>query len=336
MSAMRLITFLVTFILGSQTLRAQDLYMNRPDSLPPQLEEVYQKGLAYLIKVQDKDGGWPDSMYGGAQNAPAVTGLALLAILAHGDDPNSGPYAAAVKHAVDFILKQQNPQTGFIGTSMYNHGFATLALAEAYGAVDDNRLGPALEKAVAMSLTSQANNPESAWRYGPESRDADTTVSGAIFVSLIAARNAGIAVPADAIKNALAFYKKCALPGGGFGYTGRQGPGSAPRNAIGVLVLALAREKDDAAFKEGVKILANPTDGTASGYPFYYEYYASQAFFQSDVKAWDDWNQRNLKRLAGSQDAEGNWVGHHGTMFSTAAALLSMALNYRFLPIYER
>ena len=107
---------------------------------------------------------------------------------------------------------------------MYNHGFSTLALAESYGAVQDDRLGPALEKAVALSLSSQSHNPENAWRYSPESHDADTTVAGAIFVSLIAARNAGIAVPEDAIKSALAFYKKCALPGGGFGYTGRDGP----------------------------------------------------------------------------------------------------------------
>jgi hypothetical protein len=333
----RVFTGLLALVLFLGTpLSAQDLYMNRPDSLPPQLEETYLKGLAYLVKVQDKDGGWAEPMSGNTQNECAATGLSILALLAHGDDPNSGPYADAIKHGLDFLVKQQHPDTGFIGGTMYNHGFSTLALAEAYGQVDDDRLGPALEKAIAMSLTSQANNSEAAWRYSPESKDADTTVSGAIFVSLIAARNAGLGVPADAITKALAFYKKCALPGGGFGYVGRQGPGSGPRNAIGVLVLALARDKNDPAFKEGVKALVTPPDDVGVSYPFYYEYYASQAYFQSDVKAWEDWNQRNLKRLANSQDPEGNWTGQQGTVFSTAAALLSLALNYRFLPIYER
>ena len=31
------------------------------------------------------------------------------------------------------------------GTSMYNHGFATLALAEYYGLTNDAKIGPALK-----------------------------------------------------------------------------------------------------------------------------------------------------------------------------------------------
>lgn len=325
---------LLLCLLLAGPLPAQELFFNRADSLPAELEPVYQKGLAYLVKAQETDGTWPD----GGQRQPAVTALAVLAILAHGDDPNSGPYAATVKSGLNSLLKVQDARTGYIGPSMYNHGFATLALAEAYGAVQDDRLGPALEKAVALSLTSQAKNPEGAWRYSPESNDADTTASGAIFVSLIAARNAGVAVPDDAIKRALGFYKKCALGGGGFGYTGPDSPSPA-RNAIGLLALALAREKDEPAFKKGLRAVANPDahDMRHGGsYPFYYEYYASQALFQSDVKAWQEWNQANLKRLATTQTASGSWEGQHGSTFSTAAGLLSLALNYRFLPIYER
>ena len=72
------------------------------------------------------------------------------------------------------------------------------------------------------------------------------------------------------------------------------------------------------------------------GYPYYYEYYASQALFQSDLKTWNEWNQRNLKRLTTAQTSEGAWEGQNGAAFSTSAALLSLALNCRFLPIYER
>ena len=102
---------------------------------------------------------------GSAGKQPAIAGLAVLAMLAHGDDPNSGPYATAIKRGLDFLLKSQDSRTGYIGSSMYNHGFATLALAESYGAVQDDRLGPALEKAVALSLSSQLRNPAGAWRY---------------------------------------------------------------------------------------------------------------------------------------------------------------------------
>ncbi len=78
---------------------------------------------------------------------------------------------------------------------MYNHGFSTLALAEAYGAVDDPRLGPALQKAVRLIVSAQEANSLHAWRYSPDAKDADTTVSGAQMVALFAARNAGIPVP---------------------------------------------------------------------------------------------------------------------------------------------
>ena len=64
-------------------------------------------------------------------------------------------------------MKHADPATGYIGTSMYNHGFSTLALAEAYGAVDDPRLGPALQKAVRLIVLAQEENSLHAWRYSP-------------------------------------------------------------------------------------------------------------------------------------------------------------------------
>ncbi|MFQ9833947.1 MAG: hypothetical protein ACLRZQ_04475 [Akkermansia muciniphila] len=68
---------------------------------------------------------------------------------------SAGPYATMVRRCVDYILSRQNKVSGYIGDSMYNHGFATLALAEAYGMVRDDRIGPALRKAVTLTLTAQ-------------------------------------------------------------------------------------------------------------------------------------------------------------------------------------
>ena len=47
---------------------------------------------------------------------------------------------------------------------IYNHGFATLALAEAHGMVNDKRLGKALKNAVALTVSSQKRNPMGSWR----------------------------------------------------------------------------------------------------------------------------------------------------------------------------
>ncbi len=116
---------------------------------------MYVKGIAYLAQSQNGTGCW-DTPFG---NEPAVVGLSILSILAHGEDPNYGPYKETIHNALDYILNKQDKDTGYIGTSMYNHGFSTLALAEAYGYVHDDRIGPALQKAVDLILSSQSRNP---------------------------------------------------------------------------------------------------------------------------------------------------------------------------------
>ena len=291
---------------------------------------MYVRGLAYLVKSQTPEGRWSEMPYGAE---PAVVGLAVVAMLAHGDDPNTGPYAQAIKRGLDFVLKQMNSSTGYIGRSMYNHGFATLALAEAYGHVDDDRLGPALEKAVRLITSSQSRNPFGAWRYSPESQDADTTVTGAQIVALFAARNAGLAVPEEAIQKGINYLLKCQTPEGGVGYTSATAPNGA-RTAIACLSLALAKEKRGKPFESAFAFMKT-APGDVS-YQQYYLYYASQAFFHASPEAWNDWNQKNVRTLASIQNEDGSWDGQFGPTFSTAASLLSLALNYRYLPIYER
>ncbi len=311
--------------------RAQQLFTYRADPVPEQVEAMYQKGLDWLVRNQTAQGGWNDS-YG---QQPAVIGLAVLAMLAHGDDPNFGPYAAPLRKALDAILNARNPGNGYLGTSMYNHGFATLALAEAYGAVDDPRLGPALEKSVDFLISCQKRNPMGAWRYSPESQDADTTVSGACIVALLAARNAGIGVSEEAVNKALLFYKQCQSGDGGFGYTGPSGSGAA-RTAIGGLAYALAKKKDTVVFKGAMRFLKQGADSEGNYYQHYYLYYAAQTYFHAGMEEWDPWNAGNMKALQSSQASDGSWTGSHGTSFGTVASLLSLALNFRYLPIYER
>lgn len=322
--------FLAVLLAAPLFTPAQELFEESGDVSPAQIDRMYVRGLQYLVKTQAPEGRWNEMPYGAE---PAVVGLALVAMLAHGDDPNHGPYSASIKRGLDFILSQQNAATGYIGRSMYNHGFSALALAEAYGHVLDDRLGPALENSVKLIVSSQARNPTGAWRYSPESQDADTTVTGAQMVALYAARNAGIAVPEEAIQKGLKFVLKCQTPEGGFGYTGATSPNGA-RTAIGCLILSLAKEKDSDQYKKAFAYLERaPADAS---YQQYYLYYAAQAFFQASPRAWNEWNTKNVKALASTQNEDGSWDGQFGPTFSTAASLLSVALNYRYLPIYER
>ena len=310
--------------------RAQELFEESGDVSPAQIDRMYVRGLQYLVKSQTEEGRWSEMPYGAE---PAVVGLAVVAMLAHGDDPNHGPYSVSIRRGLDYVLSQQNANTGYIGRSMYNHGFSTLALAEAYGHVLDDRLGPALEKAVKLIVSSQERNPLGAWRYSPESQDADTTVTGAQMVALYAARNAGLAVPEKAIQKGIDFLLKCQTPEGGFGYTGATSPNGA-RTAIGCLILSLAKQEDTDEYRKALAFLETaPGDAT---YQQYFLYYAAQALFQASPRHWNEWNSKNVKQLASTQNEEGGWDGQFGPTFSTAASLLSLALNYRYLPIYDR
>jgi hypothetical protein len=325
-------TLWILLIFGGANMFGQELFEETNDRLVNEIEKSYNKGLRFLAGTQNEKGCWDDSSYG---SEPGVVGMSILAFLGRGDDPEFGTYRKPIQAALKYVLERQDEKTGYIGTSMYNHGFATLALAEIYGMYNDSRIGPALQKATNLILTSQKNNPKGAWRYSPESKDADTTVSGAQLVALLAAQNSGIHVPKKAVEKGIAFLLTCQDSKGGFGYTGGTGA-NLPRTSIGSLILSLADKKETEAYQKSVDFLGENASFGDQGHKFYSLYYTAQAVFRADPGLWNSWNYQNFKQLQSTQTEEGGWNGNYGTTFSTTSALLSLALNYRYLPIYER
>lgn len=326
-------SLLALLLLTPVIAQAQSLPRRQNDVIPAQVETIYTKGLRYLSNNQTAEGAWAG---GNSGSRPGVVGLCTLAFLANGEDPNHGPYAQKIKKSIGYLVaKQKENEQGCIGSQMYDHGFATLALAECYGMVDDPRIAPALKKAIALILKSQKSNPRHGWRYDPQSRTADTTVSGCQIVALLAARNAGIPVPDEAINKALAYMKSCRASSGAYGYTSKGG-GRLTLTAIGSLCYSLAKKKDETGYAKSTEYLKQNIKGQDSSYPFYFRYYMSQALFQANEELWQQWNKDNIRLLSVSQLPDGSWAGYHGNAFSTAGALLSLALNYRFLPIYEK
>jgi hypothetical protein len=316
------------------------------EAVPGDVREMYDKGLHYLVKTQTDKGDWQSG-----QSGPGVTGLGLMVFLASGEDPNFGLYSNNVRKAVRSIVTGQDANTGYFGNSMYHHGFATLALAEAYGAVDDRQvwqggkaprsIGAALELAVRAALTSQKKNPLGAWRYSPDAADADTSVSGAVLVGLLAARNAGMEIPDEAIDKAISYYTKMTSSSGQVAYSGGLGgfDESLARISIATLVYSLARRKDLPQFKATRDYLVNKLEFTGRsgfGWEDYQRYYQAQALFQADVEAWKKWNKLLIRQLKTAQRGDGSFSGQHGSAAATSLTLLALALNYRFLPIYER
>ncbi len=312
--------------------------------IPRDVREMYDRGLQYLAKSQTEQGTWT----GGMDPGPGVVGMALMAFLASGEDPNFGLYSNNVRRAVRYIINSQNASTGLLGSGMYHHGFAMLGLAEAYGAVDERTLWPdgkgprsigqALELAVRTSLTSQKKNSLGGWRYTPDQTDADTSVSGAVLVGLLAARNAGIEVPDEAVDKAVGYYKSMTSTGGQVGYSGGMGGfgDSQARTSIAALVYAIARRKDLPQFKATLGYLTAQLEQPPAMYVEYARYYQAQALFQGDLAAWEKWNKLLVRQLKAVQQPDGSFRGQFGAPIDTSLSLLALALNFRFLPIYER
>jgi hypothetical protein len=314
---------------------------------------MYDRGLKYLADTQDENGGWNNAGQAGA----GTVGMALMVFLASGEDPNFGKYSVNVRRSLRYIINSQDAGTGYLGggmgqggQSMYHHGFGMLALAEAYGAVDDRNLWPdrkdgrtigqALELAVRCAVTSQKKNQYGGWRYSPDATDADTSVSGAVLVGLLAARNAGVEVPDESIDRAITFYQQMTSSSGQVAYAGMGGfDESTARVSIATLVYSIARRKDLTEFKATLGFLKERIEFTGAdgrGYADYTRYYEAQALFQGDVDAWDKWNKLLVRQLKAAQQPDGSIRGEFGVQVSTSLSMLALAVNYRFLPIYER
>lgn len=302
----------------------------------PEIARAVTRGLDYLARTQKPDGSWPDQ-YG---QVSGVVGLCMLAFIAHGEMPDEGKYGLVIRRCVDYIVRNQQANgllSNDMGSPMYSHGFATLALGEVYGMIDDPRVGPALKKATGLIVSSQ--NRLGGWRYSVNSPDADTTVSGAQMMGLRAAANAGIEVPISTIQRGVAFYKSCFCPGGGFGYTGADSPSPA-RSGIGLLILSLSGAYRSPEAKATADLLLTGGGGYGYyGYFHYAAYYCSQAMFQAGGKYWRHWNETMTPMLISMQAADGSWPDRGssgGVVCATAMALLALEINYNLLPIYQR
>ena len=162
------------------------------------------------------------------------------------------------------------------------------------------------------------------------------TFNGNIKIATIDVTS-GIAVPDEAIDNAVKYVQSMTSPDGSVGYSGIGGSSSTNLPAIATLIYAIAKRKDTDEYQATAGFIKKRLEQNENSWPYYNRYYMAQALYQSDYEAWEKWNRLTTDRLRGMQTEEGS-IGNssHGQAYSTAMSLLALALNFRFLPIYER
>jgi hypothetical protein len=341
-------------------------------------EKAIQDGLRYLYDRRDRDGSFGTVQYRGNV---AVTSLAAMAFMCAGYQPNRGIYGKVVLDALRYILSKENVggpfgqrYPGFIHNPMasphgpmYGHGFATLFLGEVSGMVHNRalrkELHDTLRRAVKLILQAQKDNPEHAWRYLPNSRDADLSVTICQIMALRSARNAGIFIPKSAVDLCTDYVMQCQDKiEGFFRYMkqggGASGPAGFARTAAGVSALNSAgyylnmdtsqiaddrerRRAQDAVagIKTGLQFLQHNKPGPFARpdmHYFYGHYYAVQAMWTAGGSYWAEWYPAIRDELIARQNQDGSWVDQICSHYGTAMACIILQVPNNYLPILQK
>ncbi len=318
-------------------------------------EAAVIKALEWLKEHQLPDGSWEGE--GRAKTKTAMTGLALLAFLAHGETPSSERYGPTVEKAIRFLVEQDWSGDRFrnVDHGYYGHGIATYALCEAYALTRIPSVKTAAEQALARIIRGQQET--GAFNYGlnPSHTRRDSSVMGWQNQAMKAGYIAGLEVPGlkEAMEKGVNGYKvnfdpesrMFAYAPGGDGVEGGV-KGRLPNTCMAVLCLQLAGHGADPETKAGFESMKgmsadynNPR--ALGGHPLYVWYYATQAHFHVGGNVWNEWNSVFARSFVGAQNADGSWTPVHGNekeygpVYATSFCALTLMVYYRFLPTYQ-
>ena len=332
------------------------------------VEISIERATSFILKMQEADGSFSDpKSRDAAQNGYAMTALSILALASVGHQPaDSGKIGSALNRALSFILRR-DPRRGEYeyfgadGSRMYGHGITTLCLTEMMGMsvskTQEARLRIVSQKAINMILRSQRvrkNNPkhQGGWRYTPNAHDSDLSVSVWQLMALRSAKNAGMDVPKRAIDEAVLYLKRSYFSPrdarrmpvnmrSGCGYM----PGQPPEfstAAAGLLSLQVCGEYDAPEVRGSVSWLARQKVVPREMLWFYYGiYYYSQGMRKRKKAVAEKAKKVTEDVLLKLQQADGSWVGMNGMeqgagrIYCTALSMLSLSVQYRYLPIYQ-
>ncbi|HMF15094.1 MAG TPA: prenyltransferase/squalene oxidase repeat-containing protein [Gemmataceae bacterium] len=341
------------------------------EELEPKVKDAVNKGLEWLAKNQNRDGHWEAA---GGQYAPAMTGMAGMALLMEGSTTRDGKYANNIRKARDYFIAHCQPngllcRPGTIEAGRYMHGqgYALLFLASVYGEEEESDSRRKLEDVLtrAVQFCSKAQTSAGGWGY-VSAMDGGDFAEGSVTVTqmqaLRAARNAGIVVPKEVIDKATKYLvEKCTFQDGQVGYLPGRRAITPGLTTAGVACMFSAGQYHDPAVKKWLGYIAKnvaPLSGGAGrqGHDEYTHYYYAQCLYilgddgyarlfpdskPNERLTWSAYRKQTFDTLVRAQASDGSWSGgsnwsHVGPVYVTACYLTILQLDKATLPIYQR
>jgi hypothetical protein len=366
----------------------------RAEEVPQEYRETIRKGLEWMAKNQQKDGHW--EAFGG-QYPVTMTGLGGMCLLMEGSTIREGKYKDNIRRAVEWLMARSMPNgmignpniPGEAGRYMYGHGYAMLFLASVYGEEEDGerrkKLEDILVRAAKFSRDAQTKRDSTrfkgkdgkmqklgGWGY-ISAADGNNFDEGSVTITQVqalrAAKNAGIAVPVEAIQEAVNYLRESTNDQGfedkaqpaGVIYSLAGGGGGEGRPALTAAAVSCgfsAGEYNSPIVKKWLmfcKTAVQPVGDVRFGqHDEYTHYYFAQALYilgddgyakmcpedkgkDAERMKWSEYKKNTFPKLKASQSSEGNWTGGHvGPVFITAIHLSILQLDNGVLPIYQR
>ncbi len=311
----------------------------------PGAEDAVQRALHWLVSVQNADGSWGRTYKG------AMTGLAVLCFLGHGETPESAAYGRVVRRGVGFLTLLSAKNAGMMtvvprtNPACYEHGIATYALGEVYalarfGQKDLGPVAEAFDRGVRIILEGQTE--DGGWLYNyHQGTGGDVSVTGWQYQALKAARQTRLRFPTleAQIRKTERFLLRMRGPRGGFGY--QEPADKASLTGAGVLGLQMFdHEEHRLAIIAGLQVVLESYGKKRwAGADVYAWYYNTQAAFNFGGAAWDRWNAIFQKEVLENQQPDGHW--HHASarkakndsdIFCTTLCTLMLEVFYRYQP----
>lgn len=303
-------------------------------------------GLKWMISKQNKKRGNFEGKY-----TNAYTGLACIALMSAGHFPGRSKYGKNLRLGLLYLVEEALKNNGYLGddkSNMYGHGICTLALTEAYGMLsereDNIKIKKGIEATLKVIINSQSNSRTrdfGGWRYNPNSKDADLSITVWQVLALRSAQNCQLKLPEIAIKNALKYVRSTYSPNiPGFCYQQNHGNSPSMRTAGVVCMLALGADEDEADKKmieQSAKFLLGATIDPKKH--FYYQvYYLATAANMLGGEYRKQVLPEIALKLITLQKPSGEFVkyrGHDGGVYSTAFSIIALSVRYQYLPIYQ-